>query len=68
MRYTYKDIIEAIKNDTLYDYISSKRLVLDATDLRDLILELYYILRVEENNEGINEKLIEHLKNNRDWE
>ncbi len=69
-----KEIMQAIKEDKLYDYILNNYLKMSKQELRDLILEIYYILRVEtiedtkENIEMYNENIIEYLKSNRDWE
>lgn len=68
-----KEIIQAIKKDKLYDYILNNYLKMSKQELRDLILEIYYILRVEtiedtkENIKMYNENIIEYLKSNRDW-
>lgn len=69
-----QEIIQAIKKDKLYDYIANNFYKISKEDLRDLILEIYYILRVEtiedtkENIEMYNENIIEYLKTNREWE
>lgn len=68
-----KEIIQAIKKDNLYDYIFNNYLKISKEELRDLILEIYYILRAEtiedtkENIKMYNENIIEYLKSNRNW-
>lgn len=63
-----KEIIQAIKDDRLYDYISINYCKISKRELRDLILEIYYILRCEIADEDINGKIVDYLKENRDWE
>lgn len=69
-----KEIIQAIKEDRLYDFIANHYWEIKPEMLKDLILEIYYMLRyerVEETAESIEmftDNLIENLKQNRDWE
>lgn len=69
-----KEIIQAIKEDRLYDFIANNYWRIKPEMLKDLILEIYYIFRyetdldIEENFKEINENIIECLKENRDWE
>lgn len=66
------EILKAIKEDRLYDFIANHYWEIDRAVLRDLILEIYFSLRFEDGNfysgKQINEVLIESLKQNRDWE
>lgn len=69
-----KEIIQAIKEDRLYDFIANHYWEIKPEMLKDLILEIYYILRYETdvdlgaNMQETREKIIESLKQNRDWE
>ena len=69
-----KEIIEAIKEDRLYDFIANHYWEIDRAVMRDLILEIYYILRYErtieeeESIENLKDNIVESLKQNRDWE
>ena len=69
-----KEIIQAIKEDRLYDFIANHYWEIKPEILKDLILEIYYILRYETdvdlgaNMQETREKIIESLKQNRDWE
>ena len=69
-----QEILQAIKEDRLYDFIASNYWKIEKETLRDLILEIYYIFKYEtsletrEHFKGINKKIIESLKENRDWE
>lgn len=69
-----KEIIQAIKEDRLYDFIANHYWEIKPEMLKDLILEIYYILRYETdvdlgaNMQETREKIIECLKQNRDWE
>ena len=68
------EILKAIKEDRLYDFIANNYWQIERETLRDLILEIYYIfkyetsLEIEEHFKTINEKIIDSLKENRDWE
>lgn len=68
------EIVKAIKEDRLYDFIANHYREIDRAILRDLILEIYYILRyerVEDEEESIEMflgDLVYYLKENRDWE
>lgn len=69
-----QEIIKAIKEDRLYDFIANHYWAIKPEMLKDLILEIYYILRYETdidlgaNMQETREKIIESLKQNRDWE
>lgn len=69
-----QEIIQAIKEDRLYDFIANHYWEIKPEMLKDLILEIYYILRYETdvdlgaNMQETREKIIESLKENRDWE
>ena len=68
------EILQAIKEDRLYDFIANNYWQIEREILRDLILEIYYIFKYEtsletrEHFKGINKKIIQSLKENRDWE
>ena len=73
-----KEIIQALKEDRLYDFIANNYWKIERELIRDLILEIYYILLydteieidadIDEVFKEINNKIIESLKQNRDWE
>ena len=69
-----KEIIQAIKEDRLYDFIANNYYIIDKEIMRDLLLEIYYIfkyetsLEIEEHFKQTNEKIIDYLIENRDWE
>ena len=73
-----KEIIQALKEDRLYDFITNNYWKIERELIRDLILEIYYILLydteieidadIDEVFKEINNKIIESLKQNRDWE
>lgn len=69
-----KEILQAIKEDRLYDFIANNYWQIEKETLRDLILEIYYIfkyetsLEIQEHFKTTNKKIIESLKENRDWE
>lgn len=73
-----KEIIQAIKEDRLYDFIANNYWRIEREMLRDLILEIYYVLLydteieidadVDEVFKERNNKIIKSLKENRDWE
>ena len=69
-----QEILQAIKEDRLYDFIANNYWQIEREILRDLILEIYYIFKYEtsletrEHFKGINKKIIQSLKENRDWE
>lgn len=67
-----KEILKAIEEDRLYDFIANNYWQIEKETLRDLILEIYYILRNDydyiTSGEVINNYLIGSLKENRDWE
>lgn len=66
------EILKAIKEDRLYDFIANHYWEIDREIMRDLFLEVYFCLRFEDSDfylgKQINEFLIESLKENRDWE
>lgn len=69
-----KEIIQAIKEDRLYDFIANNYWKMEKEVARDLLMEIYYVLRYEtdvdlsSNMRETRENLIESLKQNRDWE
>lgn len=69
-----KEIMQAIKEDRLYDFIANHYWEMEKEVARDLLMEIYYALRYEtdvdlsSNMRETRENLIESLKQNRDWE
>lgn len=69
-----QEILKAIKEDRLYDFVANNYYRISQETLRDLILEIYYVFRyetsldIEEEFIKVHENLIESLKENRDWE
>lgn len=69
-----QEILTAIKEDRLYDFIANNYWKIEKEMARDLILEIYYVFRyetsldIEEEFIKVHENLIESLKENRDWE
>ena len=70
-----QEILKAIKEDRLYDFIANNYWKMSAEISRDLLLELIYEIYFnsyqyssKEDRQGLNENLIESLKENRDWE
>ena len=61
------EIIENIENGCLYGYIENNYTKLEKSELKDLILEMYYILidRIEE--EIIDTEIIDNLENHAGW-
>lgn len=69
----YKEIIEAIKNNKLGEFIINNYYKMEKEDLRDLIIEIYYLLleNIEQNEENIkqyNNNLVNNLIEYRSWE
>lgn len=69
------EILKAIKEDRLYDFVANNYWKMSAEISRDLLLELIYEIYFnsyqyssKEDRQGLNENLIESLKENRDWE
>lgn len=69
-----KEILQAIREDRLYDFIANNYYKISQEKLKDIILELYYIYRcetIEETEENIkqcNEKIADYLMENKCWE
>lgn len=67
-----KEILKAIKEDRLYDFIANNYWRISHETLRDLILEIYYILRYEQteisHGEDLCARIVESLKENKEWE
>ena len=67
-----EQILEAIKNDMLYDFIANNYWQIERDTLKDIILELYFLVIENTNTEErtkFNNKLIEYLKDNKlGWE
>ena len=69
-----KEIIQAIKEDRLYDFIANNYTDIDKCQLKDLILELYYMIRydyvygLECDEKIMNKYIAKCLKENRNWE
>lgn len=66
------EIIKAIKEDQLYGFVSSNYHKMSKEELRDLILELFYMIRYDyvysvASGEIVNKYIIECLQENRDW-
>ena len=69
-----QEIIQAIKEDKLYDYVTNNFYKMSKEHLRDLILEIIYMIyfdyeySIEGNRQLLNEHIVECLKENREWE
>lgn len=69
-----KEIIQAIKEDRIYDFIANNYYRIDREISRDLLLELIYMIYfdyeycIEGSKKTLNNHIIEALKENRDWE
>lgn len=69
-----QEIIQAIKEDKLYDYITNNFYKISKEDLRDLILEIIYMIyydyeySIDGDRQLLNEHIVECLKENREWE
>ena len=48
-----KDFLEALKDDTAYDYIANHYMEYTQTELKDIVLELLYGIHTEENRGNI---------------
>ena len=65
-----KEILQAIKNNNLYGFIANNYYEIDKEKLKDIILELYFIVTEEFNinDKELNDKLIEYLEEYKGWE
>lgn len=69
-----QEIIQAIKKGKLYDYIANNFYKISKEDLRDLILEIIYMIyydyeySIDGNRQLLNKHIVECLKENREWE
>ena len=65
-----KEILQAIKDNKLYGFISNNYYEIDKEKLKDIILELYFIVTEEFNinDKELNDKLIEYLEEYKGWE
>lgn len=69
-----QEIIQAIKRGKLYDYITNNFYKISKEDLRDLILEIIYMIyydyeySIDGDRQLLNEHIVECLKENREWE
>ena len=69
-----QEIIQAIKRGKLYDYIANNFYKISKEDLRDLILEIIYMIyydyeySIDADRQLLNEYIVECLKENREWE
>lgn len=69
-----KEIIQAIKKGKIYDYIANNFYKISKEDLRDLILEIIYMIyydyeySIDGDRQLLNEHIVECLKENREWE
>ena len=69
-----QEIIQAIKKGKIYDYIANNFYKISKEDLRDLILEIIYMIyydyeySIDGDRQLLNEHIVECLKENREWE
>lgn len=67
-----KEIIQAIKKGKLYDYIANNFYKISKEDLRDLVLEIIYMIYYDYeysiDRQLLNEHIVECLEENREWE
>lgn len=69
-----QEIIQAIKKGKLYDYIANNFYKISKEDLKDLILEIIYMIyydyeySIDTDRQLLNEHIVECLKENREWE
>lgn len=69
-----QEIIQAIKKGKIYDYIANNFYKISKEDLRDLILEIIYMIyydyeySIDADRQLLNEHIVECLKENREWE
>ena len=69
-----QEIIQEIKKGKLYDYIANNFYKISKEDLRDLILEIIYMIyydyeySIDGDRQLLNEHIVECLKENREWE
>ena len=69
-----QEIIQAIKKGKLYDYIANNFYKISKEVLRDLILEIIYMIyydyeySIDADRQLLNEHIVECLKENREWE
>lgn len=59
-----QEIVDAIKNNELYDFICSNSYRIDNYILKELLLECIAVL----DTEKLGKQLIENLKEYKDWE
>ena len=69
-----QEIIQAIKEDRLYDYITNNFYKMSKEHLRDLILEIIYMIyydyeySIDIDRQLLNKHIVECLKENKEWE
>lgn len=65
-----KEILQAIKDNKLYDFIANNYYQIKTEKLKDIILELYFLVTEEfdVNDKELNNKLIEYLEEYKGWE
>ena len=63
-----KEILEAIKEDRLYDYIASNYWKIEEEVIIQLLKECIYILTTRKGREENKKQLLENLKEFQDWE
>ena len=69
-----QEIMQAIKEDKLYGYIANNFYKMSKEHLRDLILEIIYMIycdyeySIDVDRQLLNEHIVECLKENREWE
>lgn len=62
------EIIQALKDDTFYDYIANNYYKIPREFMKDLLQEIYYFLRYADLDKEVNNIIISGLEKNRDWE
>ena len=64
-----KEILQAIKDNKLYSFIANNYYQIKAEKLKDIILELYFLVTEEFNihDKELNNKLIEYLEEYKGW-
>lgn len=59
-----QEIIDAIRENSIYDFIFSNQFRMHSDIIRELLLECLAVIQEEQNNK----KLIENLKEYKNWE
>ena len=69
-----QEIIQAIKEDRLYDYITNNFYKMSKEHLRDLILEIIYMIyydyeySIDIDRQLLNKHIVECLKEIKEWD